>query len=469
MSFPKDFIWGAATSSYQIEGATSGVDGCGESVWDLSCRKNGFAKGGDNGFTACDHYHRYREDVGLMKEIGLTAYRLSIMWPRVLPEGVGRVNQAGLDYYDRLIDTLCAAGIAPWVTLFHWDYPVELFYRGGWLNGDSPRWFEDYVRVVVDRLSDRVRHWLTLNEPACFIGHGHRMGVHAPGIQLPDALVMRAWHHALLAHGRAVRVIRGCSRSPAPMVGSAPCFHTYIPASGRPEDVEAARRMMFEARGRELFHAPLSLDPCYRSRYPEDVLAQWGADGPPIRDGDMELIGQDLDFIGINIYGSGIVRAGEKGEPEVVWSNSNHPHTVFNWPVTPDGVRWATKFLYEAYGKPVVVTENGMAGLDWVSVDGQVHDPQRVDFLTRHLRSLKTSIDEGVNVMGYFHWSLMDNFEWAEGYRMRFGLIHVDFETQRRIIKDSGHFYRRVIESGGQTIDPGDAGAPCGEPQEVQK
>ncbi len=454
MSFPKDFVWGAAAASYQIEGSTRGVDGCGESVWDLCCRKSGFVKGGDTGFTACDHYHRYREDVALMKEIGLKAYRLSVMWPRVMPEGTGRVNEKGLAFYDRVVDELLAAGIAPWVTLFHWDYPAALLHRGGWLNPDSPKWFEDYAQVVVDRLSDRVTHWFTLNEPACFIGHGHRLGFHAPGLQLPDGQVMRAWHHALLAHGRSVRVIRSHSKLPKPMIGSAPCFNTYYPQTDRPEDVEAARRLMFEARGRDLFHAPLSLDPPLKGSYPSDALTFWGEDAPMVRDGDLELIGQELDFVGINIYGSGMARAGRNGEPEVVPYGNDHPHTFFNWPITPDGIRWASKFLHERYGKPVVITENGLANMDWVSVDGKVHDPQRIDFMTRTLRALRLSVDEGVPVLGYFHWSIMDNFEWAEGYRMRFGLIHMDYATHKRTIKDSGYWYRDLIRSDGKILPP---------------
>lgn len=454
MSFPKDFVWGAAAASYQIEGSTQGVDGCGESVWDLCCKKTGFVKGGDTGFTACDHYNRYREDVSLMKDIGLQAYRMSVMWPRVMPEGTGRVNEKGLAFYDRVVDELLAVGIAPWVTLFHWDYPAALLHRGGWLNADAPKWFEDYAQVVVDRLSDRVTHWFTLNEPACFIGHGHRLGIHAPGLQLPDGQVMRAWHHALLAHGRAVRVIRTRSKLPKPMIGSAPCFNTYYPQTTRPEDIEAARRLMFESRGRDIFHAPLSLDPPLKGRYPEDVLKNWGDDAPVVREGDLELIAQDIDFVGINIYGSGMARAGKSGEPEVVPYGNDYPHTFFNWPVTPEGIRWAAKFLHERYGKPVVITENGLANMDWVSVDGKVHDPQRIDFMTRTLRALKTSVDEGVPVLGYFHWSIMDNFEWAEGYRMRFGLIHVDYATQKRTIKDAGYWYRDLIRSNGSTLRP---------------
>ncbi|MBU0679292.1 MAG: beta-glucosidase [Verrucomicrobia bacterium] len=452
MCFPKDFVWGAAAASYQIEGSTQGVDGCGESVWDMCCKKEGFVRGGDTGFVACDHYNRYREDVALMKEIGLQAYRLSIMWPRVLPEGTGKVNETGVAFYDQLVDELLGAGVTPWVTLFHWDYPVALFEKGGWLHDDSPLWFEEYTRLIVDRLSDRVSHWFTLNEPACFIGNGHQHGHHAPGLKLNDIELTRVWHNTMLAHGRAVRVIRAHSRLPDPQVGFAPCFHTYIPANTSSEDIEAARHMFFDIKKRDVFCTTWNLHPCFRGGYPQDGLAAWGDDGPPIRDGDMELIGQELDFLGLNIYASGTVKAGEDGKPEVVPYPNHHPHTQFNWPITEQSLRWATKFLYDEYHKPIIITENGLSLNDWVCVDGKVHDPKRIDFTTRYLRGLKESIDEGVDVRGYFHWSIMDNFEWAEGFYQRFGLIHVNYNTQKRVIKDSGYWYRDLIESNGALL-----------------
>ena len=449
MTFPHDFIWGAAAASYQIEGSTQGVDGCGESVWDLCVKRPGFVKGGDTGFLACDHYHRYREDVALMKEIGLQAYRLSVMWPRILPEGTGAVNEKGLAFYDRLIDTLLDAGITPWVTLFHWDFPAALFHRGGWLNPDSPLWFEEYAAVVVDRLSDRVHHWFTLNEPACFIGLGHQIGVHAPGVQLSPAEVNRAWHHSLLAHGRGVRVIRQASKSPGCQVGFAPVFRTCIPATESAADIEAARRMMFDGRDRSMFEPGWNLEPVLNGVYPEDLLKLWGADAPVIREGDMELIRQPIDFIGFNLYQSGLVRAGAGGLPEDIPYPTHHPRTQLGWPVTPDALYWAARFLHERYGKPLVVTENGLALNDWVSVDGRVHDPLRIDFLTRYLRGLERAVDEAIPVLGYFHWSIMDNFEWAEGFQPRFGLVHVDYTTQQRTIKDSGYWYREVIKNRG--------------------
>ena len=453
MTFPSNFIWGAAAASYQIEGSTQGVDGCADSVWDLCCRKPGFVKYGDTGFTACDHYHRYEEDVALMREIGLNAYRLSIMWPRVLPDGVGKVNAKGLDFYDRLIDALCGAGVTPWVTLFHWDYPAALFERGGWQHEDSPLWFEEYAQVIVDSLSDRVSNWFTLNEPGCFIGLGHQAGSHAPGLKLTGRDLTQAWHNAMLAHGRAVRLIRRDSKLPHPRIGHAPCFHTTIPASESPADIKAARRAMFEMRHPHMFYATWNLDPLLRGAYPADAEAVWGSDMPVIRDGDMELIAQDLDFIGLNLYRSNVVRAGGDGEPETLEYPGAHPRTFMTWPVTPDALRWATRFLHEAYGKPILISETGMALNDWVALDGKVHDPQRIDFLTRYLRGLKQSIDEGVPVLGYVHWSIMDNFEWAEGYAPRFGLIHVDYATQQRTLKDSAYWYRDLIRSNGRTLE----------------
>jgi len=452
MSFNKDFVWGAAAASYQIEGSTQGIDGCADSVWDLCCRRNGFVKGGENGFTACDHYRRSGDDIKLMKEIGLRAYRFSVMWPRVMPEGTGRINQKGIEFYDRLVDDLLAAGIEPWLTLFHWDYPAALYYRGGWLNPDSPEWFEAYASVIVDRLSDRVTNWFTLNEPACFIGLGHQSGIHAPGLTLSAKEINQAWHHSLLAHGRAVRVIRTRSKSPQPKVGFAPCFRTCIPASDSTADIEAARESMFNIREKNLFYATWNLDPCFGRGYPADGMKAWADGVPPIKNGDLELIAQDLDFIGLNIYQSSLVKAGADGKPEEVPYPRHHPRTMLDWPVTPDALRWATKFLFERYRKPVLITENGMAQHDWVSRDGKVHDPNRIDFLKNYIRGMKTSIEEGIPVIGYFHWSIMDNFEWAEGYAPRFGLIHVDYRNQKRTIKDSGYWYRDLIKSNGASL-----------------
>jgi beta-glucosidase len=454
MSFPDSFIWGAAAASYQIEGNTKGYKGCLESVWDMSCRKDGFVKGKNDGSLACDHIHQYKQDVSIMKDMGLKAYRLSIMWPRVIPEGTGNINKEGLDFYDKLIDELLAAGIDPWVTLFHWDYPIELFYRGGWLNRESSDWFADYTKVIVDRFSDRVQHWFTLNEQACFIGLGHQAGEHAPGLQLPTKEVNRAWHNALISHGKAVQIIRSHSKT-EPKVGAAPVFRTAIPASSSPEDLEAARRHTFDVIDTSMFNATWWLDPAFKGEYPEDGLALFGKDTPDILPGDMETICQPLDFLGFNCYQSGLVQAGPNGEVEGVEYPTDYPCNYFHWPVTPESLKYGSQFLHERYQKPIVVTENGLSLNDWVSVDGKVHDPKRIDFLTRYLRGLKEAIDDGVDVLGYFQWSILDNFEWAEGYYQRFGLVHVDYATQERTVKDSGHWFKELIQSHGEILGGG--------------
>lgn len=451
MTFPKDFVWGAAAASFQIEGSTEGVDGCGASVWDMVCRREGFVKAGDNGSMACNHYQYYKDDVAIMKNIGIQAYRLSVMWPRVMPNGTGKVNAAGLSFYDKLVDELLAAGIEPWVTLFHWDMPLELYYRGGWLNEDSSDWFADYAQVVVEKLSDRVKHWFTLNETAVFIGLGHQDGIHAPGLKLPLKEVNRAWHNTLLAHGKAVRVIRELSPQPA-LIGSAPCFHNTIPASPSQADIEAARQAMFAMDGKHMFTSSWWLDPILQGHYPADGLALFGSDAPTIKAGDMDVISQPVDFIGYNIYQSRLVKANAEGQPETQPYPNDYPCTHFGWPITPEALLWSSKFLYERYQKPIYVTENGLSVADWVSVDGKVHDPQRIDFLTRYLAGAKQAINQGVDLRGYFQWSIMDNFEWAEGYRQRFGLVHVDFKTHQRTIKDSGYWYRDLIQCNGASI-----------------
>ena len=450
MGFPKDFVWGAASASYQIEGAAR-EDGKGLSIWDAMCTWPGKIWEGNSGNVSCDHYHRYQEDAGLMAQIGLKAYRLSICWPRVLPEGVGTVNQKGLEFYDRLIDVLLEHGVQPWVTLFHWDYPYALFRRGGWLHPDSSDWFAEYVQVIVDRLSDRVSHWMTLNEPQVFIDSGHRLGRHAPGLQLalPDELV--AAHNALLSHGKAVQVIRARSKAKS-TVGAAPVGITLFPITDSPQDVEAARRRMFSVTEKDCWNNTWFADPMVLGRYPEDGLRLFAGELPDLPEKDLETIGQPLDFYGANIYHGQAVRALGGGSVELVKGPDGPALTTMDWHVTAQALYWGPRFLYERYKLPVVITENGMANCDWVQLDGKVHDPQRIDFLTRYLRELKRAIDDGVQVNGYFLWSIMDNFEWAQGYKQRFGLIHVDYPSGKRTLKDSAYWYRDVIASNGSIL-----------------
>jgi len=450
MAFPNGFVWGTAASAYQIEGAAA-ADGKGKSVWDMFCRRKGRIWRGQTGEVACDHYHRYAEDVALMKRIGLKAYRLSISWPRILPAGTGQVNKKALVFYDRLIDELLAAGIAPWVTLFHWDYPYDLYCRGGWLNPDSPDWFADYTRAVVDQLSDRVSCWLTLNEPQCFIGMGHQQGTHAPGVKLDLPDVLRASHHTLLAHGKSVQVIRARAKS-APQVGWAPVGCLSRPATTDPADIAAAERASFAVDSDSVFNTAWWSDPVFLGEYPADGVERYGDSMPLIAPDDMETISQPLDFYGINLYQGGSVRAGDDGEPAPVPPAVGEPITLYEWSVTPEALYWAVRFCHRRYGKPIVVTENGLSCMDWVALDGRVHDPQRIDFTQRYLRKLARAIDDGVDVRGYFHWSILDNFEWNEGYKHRFGLVHVDFQTLKRTMKDSASWYGEVIHTNGQSL-----------------
>jgi beta-glucosidase len=463
--FKPGFVWGAATASYQIEGATAD-DGRVDSIWDVFCRTPGKVFDGDTGDTACDHYQRHAEDVAFLRDLGVQAYRLSIAWPRVVTDASGTINLAGLDFYDRLIDQLLAAGIEPWVTLYHWDLPYYHYLEGGWLNPRSPAWFERYTRAVVDRLSDRVTRWMTLNEPQVFIGHGLQSGVHAPGDRLGLEQVLLAGHHALLAHGRAVGVLREHARRPA-RVGWAPVGVAHEPATDSPEDIAAARAATLGVTPGSIWNNIWWGDPVVHGRYPEAGLRAYGRAAPRHTAADLALIGQPIDFYGVNIYNAQLVRAADPAESataaarvptlapaawEPLSCGPGHAQTLFHWTVSPASLYWGPRFLHEHYRLPVVVTENGLSSMDWIALDGAVHDPQRIDFLTRYLRELRRASAEGVPIDGYFHWSLLDNFEWAEGYRHRFGLVHVDFATGARTPKDSFAWYRRVVATNGAAL-----------------
>lgn len=443
ISFPKSFIWGAASSAYQIEGAAD-VDGRGPSIWDAFCKVPGRVFGGHTGDVACDHYHRYAEDVGLMKQLGMQAYRFSSSWSRVLPEGTGSVNPKGLAFYDRLVDALLAAGIQPWLTLFHWDLPLALHHRGGWLNRDIAEWAGEYAAIMADALGDRVTNWMTINEPQIFVGHGYCEGTHPPGkAMIADQLA--AAHNAMRAHGRMAQVIRARAKN-TPSVGWAPVGRTMIPHTDSPADIEAARQLMFSITERGFFNNTWFSDPAILGHYPEDGLRVFSPHAPDIRPGDMELIRQPLDFYGANIYSGERVRAGAHG-PEIVPFPPGHPQTAIRWWVAPDALRWGPRFLWERYKLPIAITENGLSSMDWVNEDGRVHDVMRIDLTARFLRQLRKSMTDGANVIGYFHWSILDNFEWAEGYKERFGLVHVDFTTLKRTPKDSAQWYAHVAKS----------------------
>ena len=458
MEFPKHFTWGAATSSYQVEGAAWRAGG-GASVWDMLGRQEGKIAGGDSGEIACDHYHRYREDVELMAELGLHAYRFSVSWPRVLPDGVGRVNREGLDFYDQLVDALLAKNIEPWLTLFHWDFPYELYCRGGWLNRDSADWFADYTALLVDRLSDRVTHWSTLNEPQIFIGMGHHQGVHAPGLPMALAESLRAAHHCLLAHGRAVQVIRARAKAPA-VVSASHAGSFFMPASDDAADIAAARARNFAIVEKAFLNNTWFSDPMVLGHYPADGLELFAADMPAIGAGDMDTICQPLDYFGCNIYCGQYGHAAADGGFAIV-DRERFARTDCNWPVTPEVLYWGPRFYAERYGLPLVVTENGMASADSIE-NGDIDDEARIEFLNRYLCEYGRAIADGVPAIGYFLWSLLDNFEWAEGYSKRFGITYVDYETQQRTLKRSAHWYRQVIADNALTeYQPSPLRAAC--------
>ena len=451
MSFPTGFTWGVASASYQIEGAPS-EDGKGPSVWDMFCRKPGAVWQGQNGDVACDHYHRWQEDVRLMKDLGIKAYRFSISWPRVMPDGTGRVNPKGMDFYSSLVDALLEAGIEPWITLFHWDYPLALYHKGGWLNRDSADWFSEYASVITRQLSDRVTRWMTLNEPQCFIDLGLRTGYHAPGDKLRFDEVLLAMHHTLLAHGKGVRAIRAEAKT-APCIGIAMASPPCIPSTESPEDIEAARKATFRTAEHSGFQNAWWTDPIVFGKYPEEGVKFFGDMVPEIRKEDMATIAAPIDFLGLNIYYGFPYKAGTGGEPEAVPHPPGYPKTTQDfWPVTPASLYWGPRFFYERYKVPIVITENGHQNADVISLDGQVHDPQRIDYLHRYLRELKRAIADGVPVKAYMQWCLKDNFEWAMGDAIRVGLVYTDYPTQRRIPKDSAFWYREVIENNGADL-----------------
>ncbi|AEF80244.1 GH1 family beta-glucosidase [Leadbettera azotonutricia] len=449
MPFRKDFIWGGASASYQVEGAAH-EDGRGPSVWDMFCKQEGKVLNEASGDMACDHYHRYQEDVDIMKELGYKAYRFSIAWPRIIPDGDGPVNSKGLDFYDRLLDSLLKVGVTPYATLFHWDYPYALFRKGGWMNPSSPQWFADYTSAVAKRLGDRLKNYFTMNEPQCFIGISYDTTEHAPGIHFPiwDTLLMA--HNVLLGHGRAVQALRALV--PDAKIGYAPTGSAHYPASDDPMDREAARKAYFAVEERTFWSVSLWSDPVFLGKYPDELLARHGQHMPKIGPEDMSIISQKIDFLGQNIYNGAPVRCDGKGGYEYVPRKQGYAFTAAKWPVTPEALYWGPTFLWERYKTPIFITENGLSCQDVVSLDGKVHDPNRIDFLSRYLRCLRKASEDGADIRGYFHWCVTDNFEWAKGYTDRFGMVYCDFETQKRIIKDSGYWYRDMIKVNGENL-----------------
>lgn len=448
--FPDNFVWGAATASYQIEGAWN-EDGKGESIWDRFSHTPGKVMNGDTGDIACDHYHRFIEDIQILKEIGVNAYRFSISWPRILPTGRNTINQKGLDFYNRIVDACLIAGIDPFVTLYHWDLPQALQDEGGWANRSTAEAFADYTEIVCHSLGDRVKNWITHNEPSVATINGHVLGSHAPGIS-NKRLALQVSHHLLLSHGWAVPVIRqNCLNA---NVGIAINNNRVLPASPSKADYEAFRRS-------DGLWSRWFLDPLYGRHYPADLVADAISEGilPEeglffVKDGDMEVISTQTDFLGLNYYTRMLSRSEEIPEEEnlpptvIQASKENGNWMDMGWEVYPQGLFDVLSWLYYEYRVPkIYITENGCSFSDGPDKNGKIHDQRRIDYLSSHFEAAKEAIEVGVPLGGYFVWSLMDNFEWGLGYSQRFGLVWVDFNTQQRIMKDSAFWFQEVIRS----------------------
>lgn len=441
IQFPDDFVWGAATASYQIEGAAR-EDGRGESIWDRFSHTPGKVAQGDTGDVATDHYHRVPEDIALMRELGLKGYRFSVAWPRVLPQGDGPVNEAGLDFYDRLVDALLAADILPFLTLYHWDLPQVLQdSQGGWLSRRMVDYFVNYADIVSRRLGDRVRHWATFNEPRIFTWLGYMEGLHAPG--LTDwASGVQAAHHVMLAHGAAFRQLRQ-NLGPDAQIG---IVYALSPVEATSDDPEVlARARLMDARTNYWF-----LDPVLRGEYPPALLdvPEWA--NLQMEPGDLALMRTPVDFMGVNYYSRTLVapESGQRGDLQDTARNPGAEYTAMGWEVYPQGLYDTLMRVHKRYALPALyVTENGAAFDDVLESDDRVHDARRTAYLREHFRAAQRAIADGVPLKGYFVWSLLDNFEWAYGYGKRFGLIYVDYPTGRRVVKDSARFYQSVIRA----------------------
>jgi beta-glucosidase len=438
-SFPKGFLWGSATASYQVEGAVH-EDGRGPSIWDKFSHTPGKTNNGDTGDVADDHYHRYKEDVALMKALSLKTYRFSVAWPRVFPQGTGTPNPKGLDFYNRLVDELLANNIQPYCTLFHWDLPQALEDKGGWQSRNTSEAFATYAGYVAQHLSDRVKHFMTLNEMRSFVDIGYKDGKHAPGLKLSPAGVNQVRHHAVLAHGLGVQAIRAHAK-PGTKVGLAENATACVPVVETPEHIAAAKKAMREENAGYL-------TAIMEGRYTDAYLAAAGPAAPKFTNADMKAIGSPIDFVGLNIYTPAYVRADNSPSGFAMVPNpSSFPHMMSNWlHVGPEALYWGPKLAAQIWNiKEIYITENGASSADVLTPDGHVYDTDRVMYLRNYLTQLHRAVSEGVPVRGYFCWSFMDNYEWADGYAYRFGIHYVDFKTQKRTPKLSAHFYREVI------------------------
>lgn len=440
-SFPESFLWGTATASYQVEGATK-EEGRGESIWDTFCREPGRIANDHTGDVACDQYHRYKDDIQLMKWLGVKAHRFSISWPRILPKGYGAVNEKGLDYYDRFIDELLANGIEPWPTLYHWDLPKALQDEyNGWESRQTAERLGEYAALVTKRISDRVSHYFTINEMWVFTHYGLKWGVHAPGKQLAPAAFSQVRHHAVLAHGMAVQAIRDNAKRP-PVIGIADNTTVLLPVIETAEHMEAAKKATRYCNA-------AFLTAILEGKYPDEFLKDQGKAAPQFTDEDMKIIGAPLDFVGMNLYSPNYVRANPDRECgyERLSLPDGYPRMDSPWLFFgPQIIYWGPRLLKEIWGvNSVYITENGCSCKDRLAAKGDVIDLDRIMYLRNHLIAARRAVSEGWPLHGYFQWSLLDNFEWADGYNRRFGLFYVNYETQERIAKQSAHYYKEVI------------------------
>ena len=456
--FDKNFLWGTASSSYQIEGAFT-EDGKGLSIWDTFSNKPGNIAHDENGNKACDHYHRYREDISLMKNLGIQAYRFSISWSRIFPDGIVkdsdgniRYNKAGLDFYDKIVNFCLENNIKPFITIYHWDLPQALEDKGGWLNRETAFVFADYAEFICKHFSDRVTNIATINEPQIISGLGYMLGLHAPGKKLDTVSVLSVIHHLALAHGLAVTKMRAVAKQPV-KIGFSSTGGLCYPSKECDEDIDAARAECFNiVKGNMTFNHTIFCDMTCLGRYPdiagtelhlEPGLEKIGhyEELPFVKKGDIELIHQPIDYLGINVYNGHEINAAG-----YINKKPGSPRTALGWPVTPGVMNYGIRYMYERYNLPIYIFEDGLACNDIISLDGKVHDSNRIDFLTRYLTDLEKAYKAGVPILGYFHWSFTDNFEWHSGYDPRFGLIYVDYETQQRIPKDSAYWYSDLIK-----------------------
>lgn len=445
--FKKDFVWGVSASAYQIEGSVN-EGGRTPSVWDMFCLKSGAIERGETGDIACDFYHKYKEDIALMKSLGVKAFRFSLSWSRLLPTQGGKVNEEGAKFYDNVINELISSGITPYIMLFHWDLPMYIYEKGGYMNREFADEFAYYAKVVAERYSGKVKHFLTFNEPQCILGC-YRGSGQAPGLNMSDAETVPMAHNILLAHGRAVKAMRSVSKDIK--IGFANQGWFFYPEKQTEKNIEAAKKKTLEYNEQN-WHSSVTWfsDPIYLGKYPEPLLSRLQKYLPDSWQEDLKEICQPLDFYGQNYYNATLVD--ESGNIANAPVGAKYNSLGLGWDVIPEALRYAVEWLYERYKQPMYITENGMSCHDWVSLDGKVHDPQRIDYIQRHLIELDKAVENGVDLRGYFVWSFSDNMEWTLGYRPRFGLVYVDYETQKRIPKDSALWYKTVIESNGENI-----------------